>query len=184
MLTLGCTTRIVGSLTIDDGVDLDLALPLLEEVTGDVTLVYERGPGVVEPMEDIDLPALHTIGGSLSLQAPGPAGNNVSSANFGLPAVGRRGVEVEIARAPGDDRIAEMRVIDGPWDGERARIVLIRDVRADSDTNRLCQISSSSSFLVTTRCRFDARWTSTSKAWGSRWTGAPAPSSSDVPDSV
>jgi len=49
-------------------------------------------------------------------------------ANFGLPVVGRRGVEIEIARGRGDDRIAEMRVIDGPWHGERARIVLIRDV--------------------------------------------------------
>lgn len=61
-------------------------------------------------------------------QILGPQSERLVGANFGLPAVGRRGVEIEIARAPGDDRIAEMRVVDGPWDGERARIVLIRDV--------------------------------------------------------
>lgn len=58
----------------------------------------------------------------------GPQAELLIGANFGLPAVGRHGVEVEIARAPGDDRIAEMRVVEGPWNGEQARIVLVRDV--------------------------------------------------------
>lgn len=58
----------------------------------------------------------------------GPRSERLVGANFGLPVVGRRGVEIEIARGPADDRIAEMRVIDGPWDGERARIVLMRDI--------------------------------------------------------
>lgn len=61
----------------------------------------------------------------------GPQSDKLLGANFGLPAVGRRGVEIEIARASEDDRVAEMRVVDGRWNEERAPIVLMRYVTSN-----------------------------------------------------
>lgn len=94
---LACVQTIYGSLTIDDGVVQDLSLPSLQEVTGDVTIVFERSGGVFPDVESVALPALHTIGGALDLLSPNPPGESQNiSIGFGMPALINLGGDLEI----------------------------------------------------------------------------------------
>lgn len=64
-----CIGTIDGSLTIvDDPAELSIALPNLQEVTGDVVLAYSRDPVAgysYPPLRTFDLSSLTTIGGDL-----------------------------------------------------------------------------------------------------------------------
>ena len=94
---LACVQIIYGSLTIDDGVVQDLILPSLQEVTGDVAIVYERSGGVFPDVESVELPVLHTIGGDLDLLSPNPPGESQNiSLDFGMPALASIGGDVGI----------------------------------------------------------------------------------------
>ncbi len=94
---LACVQIIYGSLTIDDGVVQDLILPSLQEVTGNVTIVYERSGGVFPDVESVELPALHTIGGDLDLLSPNPPGESQNiSLDLGMPALASIGGDVAI----------------------------------------------------------------------------------------
>jgi len=94
---LACVQIIYGSLTIDDGVVENLTLPSLQEVTGNVSIVYERSGGVFPDVESVELPVLHTIGGDLDVLSPNPPGESQNiSLDFGMPALANIGGDVGI----------------------------------------------------------------------------------------
>ncbi len=85
---LACVETIYGSLTVDDGVVEDLSIPSLQTVTGDLTIVYERSAvGFNVSAETVDLPQLATVGGSVHVIAPQPAGagGQAASVDYGMP---------------------------------------------------------------------------------------------------
>ena len=93
-----CTTEIDGSLTIADSAELSIALPDLQSVAGDVTLVLSRdpvSPGTNPVVRDIDAPMLGTIGGSLFVSYPGNGGD-LADVDIGLPALTTIGADVSI----------------------------------------------------------------------------------------
>jgi hypothetical protein len=63
-----CIEQINGSLTIAQSSELSIAMPNLQQVTGDLSLAWVRDPAVsnfLPQVRNIDLSALHTVGGSL-----------------------------------------------------------------------------------------------------------------------
>ncbi|MEM6990350.1 MAG: hypothetical protein AAF721_07635 [Myxococcota bacterium] len=95
---LACTTEIDGSLTIADSAELSIALPDLQSVTGDVTLVFSRDPASLSTnpiVRTIDAPQLDTIAGSLAVSYPGIGGDLVDL-DIGLPALTTLGADLSI----------------------------------------------------------------------------------------
>lgn len=85
---LACVHTIDGSLTIDDGVVEEISLPSLVQVTGDLTIVYERPLGVVVSAERVHLPLLETVGGHVDLFSPNPPAQSQNIAmRFGMPSL-------------------------------------------------------------------------------------------------
>lgn len=63
-----CIEQIDGSLTIAESGELSIAMPALQQVTGDLSLAWVRDPAVssfLPQVRSIDLSALHTVGGSV-----------------------------------------------------------------------------------------------------------------------
>lgn len=92
-----CLRNLDGDLTVASGLEA-IHLPVLESVSGDVSLSYDRpaGPGYYQDTRAIEFPALTTIGGSLSADSPAPAPSQIIQYRLGLEAVSSLGGNLSI----------------------------------------------------------------------------------------
>jgi hypothetical protein len=76
-----CIQQITGSLTIGQSSELSIALPALQQVSGDLTLAWVRDPlgtNFLPQVRSIDLSALHSVGGDLVGTYHGVAADYIS----------------------------------------------------------------------------------------------------------
>jgi len=92
-----CLEQLTGDLSIPDST-VDVGLPHLESVTGDVALTFTRLSNVFLPeLRGIDLSALETIGGSLAITSPATNPSQNVSMNVGLDALASLGGDLTIS---------------------------------------------------------------------------------------
>ncbi|MEM7678430.1 MAG: hypothetical protein AAF449_20760, partial [Myxococcota bacterium] len=93
-----CLRDLTGDLNIPSSGLEQIELPVLESVTGDASLVYDR-PGLtyLEPTRTIALPALSTVGGDLNLSSPAAAPSQIIQFRVGLDALTSVGGSVDIS---------------------------------------------------------------------------------------
>lgn len=96
--TFACYTGIDGDLTIaDDSAELSISLPNLVEVTGDLSIEYSRDPsgGYTPTIRSVDMLALETVGGNVTLHYPGDP-SDLASWDVGLENVMTVGGDVSV----------------------------------------------------------------------------------------
>ncbi len=96
--THGCVQAVQGDLTIAGPWTLDVAMPALQSVSGDLSVDYPRQPNETHPeVRAAQLPALTTVGADLILTSAHPGGGSqIVSMPYGMNALTTIGGDIDI----------------------------------------------------------------------------------------
>ncbi len=123
--TWTCLESLDGNLSVPDSTLTEVILPVLASVTGDVSITYPR-PGLyyLEYTRTTELPALTTIGGTLSIDSPAPIPSQVITLDAGLDAL----------TSVGDDVVVDIDTFNASMTGLDALTTVTGDVEVITGT--------------------------------------------------